>query len=138
MATTKRRFYNPHNVLHGIVEVNTVQSITLNKTWQRLTGRGDNDLSPTFQARTGLDVNGNVVIQDPMQADALLEAPSGIFQWDGMPEPGGLKKRHSVTGVEFFSLAETDAHGALDTITLGWNSFDPTGADPHTVTTVGP
>jgi hypothetical protein len=128
-----RRFFNPHNVQHGAVAVTTVQSITLNKTKQRITARGDNDRSNSFQATTGLDVSGTLVIQDPIQADALLDAAAATLSWDGATEEGGAIKTQTVTGVEFFSLNETDSHGAVDGITLGWGAFDASGDDPASV-----
>jgi hypothetical protein len=126
-----RRWYNPHNVQHGAVAVTTVQSITLNKTKQRLTARGDNDRGPSWQATTGLDVSGTIVIQDPIQADALLDAAPATFEWDGVPEEGGAIKTETVTGVEFFSLSQTESHGAVGTVTLGWGGFAAAGTDPH-------
>jgi hypothetical protein len=116
-----------------LLDVNTVQSISYTKTWQRLAGQGDADLTDSFQAKTNLQVNGNLVIQDPVQADALIDAASASLVWDGQPEAGGTKKTVTITGVEFFSLNETDAHNALDGITLGWNAYNPSGDDPVTV-----
>lgn len=138
MATTRRRFYNPHNVKHGTTDVNTVQSISYNKTWQRLAGQGDSDVTDSFQAKTNLQVNGNLVIQDPVQADALIDAVEATLAWDGMTETGGQEKHVAVTGVSFFTLAETDSHNALDAITLGWNAYNPTGDDPVTVSLAAP
>src|SRR5215211_1604054 len=101
MPTTRRRYYNPHSVTHATVEINTVQTISIRKTWQRLAGQGDNDVTDSFQAKVNLQVNGTIVIQDPIQADALLEAASGDLVWEGVPEAGGTPKRETVTGVEF-------------------------------------
>lgn len=133
MATTRRRFYNPYDVAHGSTDINTVQSITLNKTYQRLAGQGDNDFTDSFQAKTNLQVNGSLVIQDPVQADALIDADPDDLTWSGTPEAGGVAKNVSVANVEFFSLAETDSHNALDAITLGWNAYNPDGSDPVSV-----
>jgi hypothetical protein len=134
----KRRFINPNNVMHGLVAVETVQSVTLNKTKQRIVARGDNDVAPSSQFKTGLEVSGTLVIQDPIQADALFDAPAATLTWDGVPEAGGQAKRHTVVNVEFFNLNETDQHGAVDGITLGWNSFNPDGSDPHSSALVAP
>lgn len=131
--TVKRRFYNPHNVMHGGVSVTTVQSVAYNKNWTRLAGQGDNDITDSFQAKVNLQVSGSVVIQDPIQADALIDAPNGTLEWDGVPEAGGTPKHVEITGVSFFTQAETDAHNALDGITLGFNGYNPSGADPITV-----
>jgi hypothetical protein len=133
MPTTRRRFFNPHNVKHNAVDVNTVQSITLRRNWTRLAGQGDNDITDSFQARTNLQVSGSVVIQDPIQGDALLDAAEGDLEWAGVPEEGGTPKAVSVSGVSFFTSDETDSHNALDGVTLGWNAYSPTGADPVTV-----
>jgi hypothetical protein len=138
MATTRRRFYNPYNVMHGATEVNTVQSVAYSKTWQRLAGQGDDDITDSFQAKTNLQVAGSIVIQDPVQADALIDAAEGSLAWDGQTSAGGAEKHVVITGVSFFNLAETDAHNALDTITLGFNAYEPTGIDPVTVTVAAP
>jgi len=134
----KKRFFNPHNVKHGIVAVDTVQSITLNRNWTRLAAQGDADITDSFQAKTNMQVNGNLVIQDPIQADALLDAASATLEWDGQPEAGGTIKHVEVTGVSFFTFAETDSHNAVDTITLGWNAYSPTGVDPVLIENAAP
>lgn len=133
MATIKRRFYNPNTVKHGTTDVNTVQSIAYRKNWTRLAGQGDNDLTDTFQAKVNLQVGGTISIQDPIQADALLDAASATLSWAGVPEEGGTAKNVSITGVSFFTLDETDAHNTLDGISLGFNAYNPSGADPVTV-----
>ena len=126
-----RRWYNPHNVQHGAVAVTTVQSITVNKTKQRLTARGDNDRGPSWQATTGLDVSGTLVIQDNVQAHALLDAAPATLEWDGVPEEGGAIKTETVQGVEFFNMGQNEAHGTVGTITLSWGGFVAGGTDPH-------
>jgi hypothetical protein len=133
MPTVTRRFYNPHTVKHGLVDVTTIQSITYRKNWTRLAGQGDNDLTDSFQAKVNLQVGGTIVIQDPIQADALIDAASASLSWAGVPEEGGAAKTVTITGVSFFTLDETDGHNALDGITLGWNAYNPGGADPVTV-----
>jgi hypothetical protein len=138
MVTTRRRFYNPHNVKLGATDVNTVQSISYTKTWQRLAGQGDDDVTDSFQAKTNLQVNGNLVIQDPVQADFLIDAAEASLTWQGQTSGAGAKKNVTVTGVSFFSLNETDGHNALDSITLGWNAYEPTGVDPVTVALASP
>lgn len=131
--TARKRFYSPHGVLHNAVSVTTVQTITYSKNFTRLAGQGDADLTDSFQAKVNLQVSGTLVIQDPIQADALVDAVSGSLVWNGTPEAGGVAKLITITGVSFFSLSETDAHNALDGITLGWNAYSPTGIDPVTV-----
>lgn len=133
MPTVKRRFYSPHNVKHGAVDINTVQSVMYRKNWTRLAGQGDADLTDSFQAKVNLQVGGSIVIQDPIQADALIDAASATLEWDGTPEEGGTAKNVAITGVSFFTLDETDAHNALDGVTLGYSAYNPTGADPVTV-----
>jgi hypothetical protein len=133
MPTTSRRFFNPHAVKHNLVDVSTVQSVTLRRNWTRLMGQGDNDITDSFQARTNLQVSGSLVIQDPIQADALLDAAEGALEWAGVPEEGGTAKAVSISGVSFFTSDETDSHNALDGVTLGWNAYSPTGVDPVTV-----
>lgn len=133
MATVARRYYNPHTVKHGTVDINTVQSIAYRKNYARLAGQGDNDLTDSFQAKTNLQVSGTIVIQDPIQGDALIDAASASLTWTGVPETGGTAKSMTITGVSFFSLDETDSHNALDGVSLGWNAFSATGADPVTV-----
>lgn len=132
MPTTRRRFINPHGVLHGALEVNTVQSITLTKNYQRIAAQGDNDVTDTAQFKTNLQVSGQIVLQDPIQADALLDAPAALLKWNGAPEEGGTPLDQQVTGVSFFTMNDTHAHGQVGTVTLGWNAFSPTGVDPHT------
>jgi hypothetical protein len=134
-APTKRRFYNPNDVLHGLVSVNTVQSIGYSKNFTRLAGQGDNDVTDSFQAKTNMQVAGDLVIQDPVQADALIDASEAQLSWKGVPETGGAIKTITITGVSFFTLSERDAHAALDNITLGWNAYNPSGTDPVTVAT---
>jgi hypothetical protein len=133
MPTTRRRFFNVQNAKHGLIDISTIQSITLRKSWTRLAAQGDADITDTFQAKTNLQVGGTLVIQDAMQADALLDAVSGVLTWQGQTTAGGQPKVETVDGVEFFSLDETDAHNAVDGITLGWNAFSPTGIDPASV-----
>lgn len=130
VETARKRFYSPHGVTHNAISVTTVQSIAYSKNYTRLAGQGDADLTDSFQAKVNLQVSGTIAIQDPIQADALIDAVSGDLFWVGTPEAGGLPKEVTVTGVEFFSLSETDAHNALDGITLGWNAYNPLGDDP--------
>jgi hypothetical protein len=132
-TTISRRYYNPHNVKHGTLDVNTVQSVMYRKNWTRLAAQGDNDKTDSWQAKVNLQVSGTIVIQDSIQGDALIDAASATLEWDGVPETGGTAKHVTITGVEFFTLDETDAHNALDGVTLGWNAYNPGGADPVTV-----
>lgn len=138
MPTTRHRFYNPHGVKHNSVDINTVQSVMYRKNWTRLAGQGDADLTDSFQAKTNLQVSGTIVIQDPIQGDALIDAAGATLEWNGTPEAGGTEKIITITGVSFFTLDETDAHNALDGITLGWNAYNPSGADPVSVALVSP
>lgn len=133
MATTRRRFYNVKTCTHGSVAVSTVQTITYNRSWTRLNGQGDDDITDTFQAKVNLQVSGTLVLQDDLQADALLDAASDTLAWNGMPEAGGTEKHVEIDGVEFFSENSTNAHNALDGITLNWSAYSPTGVDPVTV-----
>jgi hypothetical protein len=129
----RHRFYSPHGVTHNSVSVTTVQSITYSKAYTRLAAQGDADLSDSFQAKVNLQVSGTLVIQDAVQGDALLDAANGSLIWIGTPQTGGVAKTTTIEGVEFFSLNETDAHNALDGVTLNWNAFKPDGTDPVTV-----
>lgn len=137
-APVTRRFFSPHNTLFGTAGITTVQSISLSRQWQRLAGQGDADLTDSFQAKTNLQVSGSLVIQDPVQADALLDLPSATLKWDGKPEEGGTPKHIEVSGVSFFSASETDSHNAIDGVTLNWNAYKPDGTDPVTVSLVTP
>lgn len=137
-VTVARDFINPHNVKHGATDINTVASIALRKSWQRLAGQGDNDLSDSVQFKVNLQVGGTITLRDPIQGDALLDAPSSTLLWDQVAEAGGTNLQNTVTGVEFFTLDETDAHNALTGVSLGWNAFSPTGIDPHSSALVSP
>lgn len=135
--TVRHRFYNPHGCTHNAVSVTSVVSATYTKSWTRLAGQSDADLTDSFQAKVNLQVSGTIVLQDPVQADALIDAAQGILFWVGTPEAGGVAKNVTITGVSFFSLNETDAHNALDGVTLNWNAYSPTGIDPVTVALAG-
>jgi hypothetical protein len=128
-----RRFFNIFDATHNGVAITTIQTVTVRRAWTRLTGQGDNDKTDTFQAKVNLQVSGTVVIQDPIQAALLMDAGAGDLAYKGETSEGCQPKQVTVTGVEFFSVDETDAHNALDGITLNWNAFNPTGADPVTV-----
>jgi hypothetical protein len=130
MPTTPRRFFHIKTCTHGAVAVNTVQSITYRKGFTRLAGQGDNDLGDSFQAKVNLQISGTIVLQDPIQADALLDAAEADLTWNGETAAGGTEKTMLVQNVAFFSLDETDAHNALDGVTLGWNGVLEAGADP--------
>jgi hypothetical protein len=136
-APVSRRFFSPHNVQHGTNGISTVRTITYRKNWTRLAGQGDADLTDSFQAKVNLQVSGTIVVEDPIQADALIDAPENTLSWDGATSAGGTPKHVAITGVSFFTLDETDAHNSLDGVTLGWNAFNPTGADPVTVGMTG-
>lgn len=130
MPTTARRFYHVKDCTHGAVVINTVQSISYRKNYTRLAGQGDSDLGDTFQAKVNLQVSGTITLQDPIQADALLDAAEADLSWKGVPQPGGTEKVITAQNVQFFSLDETDAHNALDGISLAWNGVMEAGADP--------
>jgi hypothetical protein len=108
------------------------------QTYQRLSGQGDNDLSDSVQFKVNLQVGGTITLRDPIQGDALLDKASASLVWDQIAEAGGQNMRHTVTGVEFFTLDETDGHNALVGVSLGWNAFSPTGIDPHVASLIVP
>ena len=119
-APTRRRFINVYLLTHGVQEVNTVQSVSFSENAQRVVASGDNDKYATFHARGMADVNGSLVIQDPIQAESLKAKAPATMTFKGEPETGGVALTVTILNVEFFGQAPTFGHQAVSGITLPW------------------
>lgn len=129
-APTKRRYIHIVGAAHGAVEINTVQSISFSDDTQEIAASGDDDIADSFLAKGKSSTRGELVLQDPIQADALRAAGAADLTFSGQPEAGGVAVDMTLKNVIFFTRRQTAVHNGVWGEALGFRCYDPTGADP--------
>jgi hypothetical protein len=129
------RFINVDNALLGAVEITTIQSISYNSDTAEIAASGDADKADTALFKGKRTVRGQLVIQDPVQSQALLNSAKADLKFDGEPEAGGTAKTVTLKNAMFFTENANAPHNALWGQTLGFRCFQPDGTNPVAIAT---
>ena len=132
-APTKRRYINISTFKVGTAEYNTIQSVSENTDIQEIAASGDADTADSFLAKGKSSTRGEVVIQDPIQAQAMLVGAPGDITFSGQPEAGGVAVNVTLKNAIFFGKRATMLHNGVWGETLNFRCYDPTGANPVTI-----
>jgi hypothetical protein len=127
MVTTKRRYIHIVGALLGSLSVNTIQSISFNDDAQEIAASGDDDQADSFLAKGKRTTRGTLVIQDPVQADALMAAAQADLTYSGKPEAGGVAVNMTLKNVIFFSRSSTQMHNGVWGESLTFRCYLPSG-----------
>jgi hypothetical protein len=129
----KRRFIHVKALTHGAVNHSTIQSVSIDKSYQEISDSGDDDGADTFLAKGKLSVTVSVELRDPVQADALVDRAASTLTFKGVPETGGTEVTVTVLGVIFFRHGNRAVHNGVATQTVSGRAYKPDGTDPVTV-----
>jgi hypothetical protein len=130
MPTTKRRYIHIVGALFGTLAVNTIQSISFSDDAQEIAASGDDDAADSFLAKGKRTVRGTLVLQDPVQADALMAAAQADLTYSGKPEAGGTAVDVTLKNVIFFARSNTSMHNGVWGESLTFRCYLPTGLAP--------
>lgn len=127
MPTTKRRYIHIVGALYGALAVNTIQSVSFSDDAQEIAASGDDDQADSFLAKGKRTTRGTLVIQDPVQADALMAAAQADFTYSGKPESGGVAVNMTLKNLIFFARSATQIHNGVWGESLTFRCYLPSG-----------
>lgn len=133
-----RRFINISTFKHGAVAYTTLQNVEENTEVQEIAASGDADKTDSFLVAGKSSTRGTLSMQDPIQAEALLNATKADITFIGEAETGGVQTKVTIKNVIFFSKRASAVHNGVWGQSLTWRAFDPSGLDAVTMADVTP